>query len=236
MVSLRLSHSAFLLCAALAACADITPPLRFTTVDYVMAESSGALSGFASFVTPLSPAAPGPPFSSTCPYDATSKMFECELVTSQGRTYSLSFQLLDAAGQPLASWDSTLVDGVRTVKASDGPYLLYDPLSVRSDRTIHGLLDGNRIVDGRDSTMAVTKIMDVSTTVTDVIEFSGFRPRVRNLPGSVPTGGTITFRKPFGETSVLTFNGTANVQWVKTASGVTNTCNWIYGTPNPKCP
>lgn len=236
--------------AALASCDHPTQPTPFTNLDYLLAESSGALSGAPiRLVTAPPPAAPDPPFANTCDYDAVSMMFVCPTQTVNGGTYNTAYQLLDANNQPLATRDTANTAAVRTVRTSDFTTVLPGDtthLSIHNviRRTLSGLLDDERIVNSQDTIIRLIGFPNVYKLVPEYVSVSNFRPRTTGLPSSFPQSGTISVSSTaimlsdsslVPTSAVMTFNGSATVTWARSYNGQLSTCTYDYASGVVQC-
>ena len=112
-------------------------------VDLDAALSQMATSGIGTYATAAAGAGvnlPSPSTSaSSCPYDAATKFFVCAPITASGMTFSRQFQLLDAAGAPLAT---------------------VNPLAVASlvQKMVPKVLWENDVTDPADPTWVITPI------------------------------------------------------------------------------
>jgi len=237
---------------AVASCADATEPPLFTNLDYLLAESSGALSGLPMrLITAAPPAALNAPFAISCPYDAASAAFVCPVQSANtDGVFNMSYQLLDANNQPLATRDTAATAAIRTVRTSDFLVVLpgdttHHPVHNVSRRTLSGLLDGERIVNSQDTIIRLIVQDTVYRLVTEAVTVSNFRPRIAGLPSSFPESGTITVQTSYlvpgnsallPATFVMTFNGSSTVTWTRNLNGVAGTCTYNYAVGgNPTC-
>ena len=250
----HLLFPALLLLGAGAGCADRTPPPRYSTLDYLLIDvTTPAGTPLNSIMTV--PGISNPQYATMCPYNAGSTFFECPTSTANGGlSQTFSFQLLDSVGTPLDTWMESATSAIRVKRVADGSLVVvnngssvvFDSIRVRSDRTLSGLLHGKFSLDAVDTNSTNVVSGDSLIHTTNVVVYSAFEPRQRNVPYSFPLSGTMhseTWNSfvPLSGTATqtidLTFNGSNVVAWTSTVGGTTKNCTYTYGTTGlPVCP
>jgi hypothetical protein len=170
-----------------------------------------------------------------CPFDATTEFFICPERSHEGIVMNRRYQLLDASGSSLPSFDAATVFGIRSIVDASGtmqrPGLNGSTLTLtieaHDDQTLTGLGTATRTVNGT-GTSEITTTHDGQTRTTTSTRTT------ENLvlpsgPGAYPPSGTISntaTSEGMTFSSTMTFNGTSTVTIVFSFNGVTNTCTY----------
>lgn len=251
-----------LVLGAVVSSCESDPTTPQVNVDEILTQmSTGGISTYSTAaptsagigVTPV--ALPAGGSASACPYSATSQFFVCAPVSSQGLTFSRSFQLIDATGAPLAEPNPLLVASVRSVIDLDGTTTTPAPnaatiqITRHEDATLSGIQSANRVLNGNATQRTVFTGSAFAFTSNDTSATSNLQ-----LPASpdqkYPLGGTITTDRTVSLSSIATsshhehteisFDG-SSVMTVKIVVGTTNaitmTCKVNLATPGvaPTC-
>lgn len=246
--------------AALVACSDNpTGPAspNVPDVSALLAEmSSTTLSGAASIASPMigatlntSSVDPG-----KCQYSATSGFFVCPSGTAKGFTFTMSFRLIDDAGNSQSKPD-THTSAIETKTRVDGTVSSTTPaspggISMRSDYTLHGssdeTLSGIRTNTHTLNGASLTSISGTIQLGTDVLPIDQTINQTTTnlvLPNARagqrwPQSGTITIETTLGTSpssgmakTQITFNGTSVVTITMTSSLGTTTCHVDLSNP-----
>jgi hypothetical protein len=245
----------------LAACSSDSPTAPTADVKALVDQmtvngiGSYSTSAFGASVAGLSPSAVSIPSagSSSCSYSATSQFFECAPITSNGMTFTRSFQLLDASGHALSTMDATLVASLRTVsdiKGSVANSSSIGAMTVTIDRhedaTMSDLKAAVHVLNGT----ATQKLGLASATFT---YSSDETSKTSNLQLGQPTatvhwplGGSITTDRTMtvpgvsaavASHDVISFDGTSVMTVTHTTAGITMTCKIDLAKPGslPSC-
>ena len=255
---LSVSLAAALLAAACSSDSPTSPPSS-QQVNVAQLFSEFSAPGVASAVAVLPSTIPAPTIltglTGSCPYDTASRSFVCATSTSSGITYAVTYQLLDAAGNPLgASADksttaamhaTTRVTGTLTLPPSatggtSGPVTL----SQQGDMTLSGLLGTTHTLNGT-SKLTLTGAVALGSGTTAVSASTTETVKDLAIPASsssglpYPRSGTITVdasstlgtAPPIPAHAVMTFDGTSTATIVLTVGGVTQRCTVNLATP-----
>jgi hypothetical protein len=245
--------------AALGACKDEGPaapgagdPLDVARLLAEMSPASAAagvpLAGFAAVV--------GPQSGSGCEYQASSRSFVCAPATVSGLTVSVTYTLLDAAGNPQSRPDRATTAAVRGVTTVSGTTAVPGgsvTISQRQESTLTGLLGASHTLNGTSKATlqlvpAVTGAAVTGAPVTATIDQT-----IANLvipatsagsgAASWPTSGTITsdVASTVGGAATTTriqiaFDGTSTASVTITSGGGVQRCRLNLATPSaPVC-
>src|SRR5690349_18708306 len=188
--------------AVATSCGDASAP-RFNPVDFLLADANGSWNNAAAAVMALAyaPASPIPVSANSCKPSFSTSAFVCPQREWNGLAYDLSFQLLDAASNPVSAYDARTVAAIRTMTAVSGTLVL-DSTTIRivassADRTLSGLLTGDPTINGTESASFIHQIgsyVDTSWTTTVI---TGFKVPPRNV-SPYPSGviATSYYRTP----------------------------------------
>ena len=237
-------------CLIAAACGDSTAPTPSAlTVDTLLAEVNGAsaLGGPAASMSGMTSVAVPPP-SGPCPYNSSNQRFVCPVVSANGYTFNRYYQLLDAAGTPLSSFDALRVVAIRTVTDVTGTTTTPNgSISTTShdDATLSGLRTETHTLNSSGTSTTTftdsdhTLILNMTQTTTNLV-----MPN-RGSANQYPKAGTIAMTITSGppgsssliSTITMTFNGTSVVTWTVAHSGTRQTCTLDMAQTNamPSC-
>jgi len=240
---------------AMAACAEPTGPINNpAAVDSLLVAISDAQSygGPGMTLGGMPPTMGGGvpmPSSGTaaCTWDAATQFFVCPTVAlPSGMSISRKFQLLDADGDALASFQQAKVAAIRTVidatgsrpfQALDGTPGLISHTS-HADQTLSGLLVGTPTLNG---TSTITSTITADGTSSTFTMKQTMKDLVLPARGErYPRSGSITMEMstpgPSGEGTTMsiltmTYNGTSIVTMTFTSGGTTRTCQVDMSQP-----
>jgi hypothetical protein len=196
-----------------------------------------------------------------CPYVASSQSFVCAPSTSNGLTFTLTYQLFDAAGKPQSQSDRSTaasmhllstVSGTLPVTASSGAASAAGPLTIsqRQDMTLGGLLGPAHTLNGTStSTLSGTFTLGgtsapISMTATQTFKDVVYPATTTSAPNApvYPTSGTVTIdfastggagALPGAERLQIQFNGTSTATLTITGGGATQRCTINLATQAP---
>lgn len=216
---------------------------------YSQAATSASSAGMGMTASPTLPTASA----SSCPYNATTKFFVCTPVTSNGITFSRSFQLLDASGvalstpAPLALASiRSVVDVEGTVTPASGSQLMTTQITRHEDATLSGIQSASRVLNGSSTqrlSMTGSSFGFVSndTSTTTNLQLPSSPDQRYPLGGKIVTNRTVTTSgattASFHQQEEITFDGTS-VMTVKITQGTSiRTCKVNLATPGvaPTC-
>ena len=248
---LRLPLLLVLSTSAIVACSDEAPLTAPSDVTLEEAldelNTVGTYAGAGLTTVGISAPEASVPASTVCPLDAATMFFICPERTNNGLTANRRYQLLDASGTPVASFDPATVRGIRNIVAVTGTRTGAggDPtrtisIDMHDEQVLTGLGTSTRVINSSGtSEMAVTQNGETRTlssthTITNLV-----LPAVPG-PNTYPSSGTVTTTgtSDLGTyTTTMTFNGTSTVTIVTTANGDTWTCTMDLQAPGtaPVC-
>jgi hypothetical protein len=188
------------------------------------------LAGTGVGMTGVSAPPPG-----VCPFDEATEFFVCPERTHEGITMNRRYQLLDAGGSPLSSFDAATVFGIRNISDMSGTMQRPGPdgttttmtLETHLDHTLTGLGTATRTVNGTGTSQITTTHDGQTRTMTSTHTIENYV--TASAPGGYPASGTITntaTSEGMTFSSTMTFNGTSVVTIVHSVNGVTNTCTY----------
>ena len=232
----------------LAACSSDSPTAPTPDVSALVDQmtvngiASYSTSAFSASVAGLAPSAVSIPSagSSSCSYSATSQFFECTPVTSNGMTFTRSFQLLDASGHALSTMDGTLVASLRTVNDIKGSMTNSSSLGSMTitidrheDATMSDLKAAVHVLNGSATqklglSSAMFTYGSDETSKTSNLKLGQPTAAVHwPLGGSITTDRTITapgVSTAIASHEVISFDGTSVMTLTHTTGGITMTC------------
>ena len=232
----------------LAAC-ESNPTAPTVNVDELMNQMSGpgittyssvALSWLAPAEVPSSYS-----FSSaSCSYAAANQQFDCAPIVVNGFTFSRSYQLLDASGQPLSTPDPMAITAIRSITDVEGTATgpASDPKTLTIDRhedmTMSGIRGAEHVISGTSRQQFTIAMSGLAFTVSETGSISSLRLPPSSAAAAWPLGGTIVADRLITEPNsdaitahdVLTFDGTSIMTIAITSSGFTNTCKYNMAT------
>jgi hypothetical protein len=247
--------------SAVAACAADSVQAPSSTVDVGAALAQARLGSLASYngaaaALGVASTSAAPTLStSSCTFSDAMQGFTCPAKTAGGLTFTTSYFLYDAAGQPQSS-SSGDVAAVRAVVDANGT-VTHDVnggtvsavVAHHSDMRVDGLIAGPRIVHGTSidhdelttsgSTSAQT-VIDMTSTTTNLVLPSATSkwPQAGAIVGDATVVTTLGELPPTTTKvhSVLTFDGSSTATLVATVSGHTTTCAIdLTGQNGPVC-
>lgn len=243
--------------ALVAGCSgDSTEPI----VDVDAALTQMATSGISTYSTAAATASiggislPAPSSSaSSCSYNSGLQFFVCAPVTASGLTFSRQFQLLDAAGAPLATANPLLVAAIRSVidvegttTQGAGASAVTVAIDRHEDATLSGIQSVNRVLNG-SATQAVTitgssfGITGSETSATTNLQLPSSPEQKYPLGGTISAAGTVTTSGVTSSTQTYTrqiaFDGTSIMTVTMTAGTSTTVCKVNLASPGaaPTC-
>jgi hypothetical protein len=228
--------------AAVIACSDGTSPdvndeesleqvlSELGTVGtYAGAGLAGAGVGFTGVSAP-------PP--EVCAFDAVTEYFVCAERTMEGVTFNRRYQLLDAGGSLLSSFDPATVSGIRNVTDLSGTMQREHPagggvvtftIESHDEQTLTGLRTATRTLNGSGTSEHTMTLGEETVTTTATRTTENLVLPAAPGPGTYPASGVITTTASSQQmtfTSTMTFNGTSAVTIVVTMNGVSHTCTY----------
>jgi hypothetical protein len=196
----KLHRSAALLLGALIIACDSsspTSPVQGLDTDLNIVEvTTGGVSGYATAGTGFAsgggfaPALP-PMYPSRCAYNAATQFFACPTVSARGMVIVRKYQLLDAAGSPLAAADPLSLAAIRSVIDVQGTTTGM-MVNRHEDNTLSGLQSANRTLNGTSTQDLTLTTPDGSVALVTHDESSiSDLSILRSLDQQYPLGGTI---------------------------------------------
>jgi len=250
---------------ALLACSESPTSLPDNGVDDAMVGSlmsqlaAGGSATASSVASGGSTAAPSDTTSRdprACLYNTTTKFFVCPARTlPNGMTDSTSFQLLDAANNPLPRFDTLVVAFRRVsrlngtlnqpIQTQNGPVAATQSITQNDDMTITGFRTNTPEQNGTGTmTNTIVPVGMPTGTVSVSKTVAGLKFDPSPTGPRYPTAGTITAQitnqqgsgPQFTSTQVTTYDGTSIAKTViTTPNGPTRTCTYDMAA-NPPVP
>jgi hypothetical protein len=247
--------------AALVAGCDSNPTSPTVDVEATLTQmSSGGIATYSGAAASASTSggmmtSPSIPAANTsnCPYNPATSFFVCAPVTSNGVSFSRSFQLLDSQGKPLSTPSPLLVAAIRSVIDLDGTITppqgsqsVTTQITRHEDATLSGIQSASRTLNGNATQRLAMSGSGFAFTSNDTSATANLL-----LPSSpdqrYPLGGTITTNRTVTTSGVTTtsvhqseeiaFDGTSIMTVKITVGANVRTCKVNLATPGvaPTC-
>jgi hypothetical protein len=249
---LRATPLAFAI-ALISACSDGTAPARGPiTLDSLFVEMNSGF-GMAEPVIGMMGGAFYPvgiaPSTDNCAYDAPTQRFVCPSTTTNGFTYSMYYQLLDAGNAAQSAFNPATTAALRTVQNVSGTGTFPDlpgvsmTIASSSDQTLGGLLATYYTLNGSGTTTLTlvepgqpTETLAMTSSITNLV-----MPKPGS-PEKYPKSGVIAVTISDGSQDIdvsfsMTFDGTSIVKLKSTENGVVTNCTLDLSKPDaaPSC-
>ncbi len=215
---LRLVCASLLLAGCTPATVPQYPPLDDAIAHVQLADPLAAV-GEATLGIPLSPAKlPG---SARCPFEARTGRFDCPASTAGALTYTRSYQLLGATGEPLSDWGEAVAsirlvtEVTGSVSSARGTFVVHgrDDATLGDLRALRQTLRGTGTVTWSDGQATWS-----SRRTSEMLVMSRSR-----MPGTFPTGAIELRVAPAapaqGRSANLTFDGSPIVSMLLSFDG-----------------
>ena len=227
------------------ACSDGTSPEPDddATLEEALSELStvGTYAGAGTAPAGVGMVGVSAPPPEVCPFDATTEFFICPERTHEGVTMNRRYQLLDAGGAPLSSFDPATVSGIRNIadlngtmqhQGLDGSPVTFT-IDSHDEQTLTGLRTATRTVNGTGTSEITTTHNGQTRTTTSTRTTENLVLPSTPGPGVYPASGTISSTgtsEGMTFSSTMTFNGTSIVTIVFSFNGATQTCTYDLAT------
>lgn len=229
---------ALLALTASSSCRDAFAP-SINELDFLLADADRAwiCPAATSLSIAHTPKVPMRIDADLCAYDGRTQTFVCPQRFWNYLTFELSYQLLDASGNPLAEYDASTVASVRTVTSVTGKVTFTASRSQQIDaageRILSGLLSGEPTVNGTERAMYImteASRMDTAYTETSTVNL---RLPPNHAPG-FPSGTIVShyFSAPPradsrpDRTFTMTFGGSQIATLVWSSEGYASVCGF----------
>ncbi|HET9425783.1 MAG TPA: hypothetical protein VFO55_10460 [Gemmatimonadaceae bacterium] len=237
---------------------DSSPTTPEVNVDAALNQmASSSISGYSTAAMSMPAGAMMPSSTpgssaSSCPYNTTTRFFDCSPVTSNNVTFTRSYQLLDASGTALTTPNPLLVASIRSIIdiegtiAATGPNPATTEIDRHEDATLSGLQSASRVLNGTATQRVSVTGSSFGFVANDTSTTTGLllpttQAQKYPLGGTIITSGTVSMSGATTSTQThrreISFDGTS-VMTVKITIGTSvTTCRINMETPGvaPVC-